>query len=897
MTIDPTKPQYDVFISYARKDGLEFAERLEKELNVRGIRTWRDKRNLDVYEDFTAEIEIGIHQSKFICICVTPSIEQNPESFVRREINYARQKNKPLIPLRLPEADMPVDIINLTWIGFFDPANMRELAYEPGLTQLLDRLKSNNEPNTYVVTGDPFQKYLETLYDRIVDYLNLTVIKEIELKAFEAPDKVSGGPTQTRNLLGGFFVRAGKQGSSSTNIQVATLKEGFEKFEGRVLLLGEPGAGKTTALMAFARNAIYERLDHPENPLPILARCPSWDSQKQIPLAEWLAEESGLEQARIEALLRDGKALLLLDALDELGSEREEEITNAEGEMEKHRYDPRKRFLSILPPNNQIVITSRITDYDDIGEKLPFPGAVTLSKLTNEQIEDYLTNVSGLWEAMKDDEALLDIARTPLLLSLMAYAFRDAADDVQQLGDLSEGDLRDAIFERFVKERYEHEKRSGGEMRFSLDEIREYLGSLAMENADGWRNTLGLLTVDDITDVPDSANFITLILHLNLLLPDERGYRFIHLRLRDHFAYPVALQSLNDPNEGVRGSAADVLGKIGDARAVEPLIAALDDPYENVRISAADALGKLGDPRGIDTLITMMSDNSFGMDDHIQVIDTLVNIGALSVEPLIVALYNANEFVRSNAADALGQIGDARAIGSLIAVLNDLDEQVRVNAVAALGQIGDASAIESLIAVLDDLDEDVRVNAVVALGQIGDASAIESLIAVLDDLDEDVRRSAAEVLGQIGDARVVEPLITILSDPEWIVRSSVANALGHIRDARAIEPLIAALREPDADVRHRTAVALGKIGNARAVEPLIAALHDPDVSVSSSAAYALGKISDARAVEPLIGLLSNALQVNLFERVYDIASEALENIGTPEALEAVRLWREKERRG
>lgn len=50
--------KYDVFISYARKDGLQHAERLEAQLQSAGYTTWRDKRNLDRNQDFSAEIEI-----------------------------------------------------------------------------------------------------------------------------------------------------------------------------------------------------------------------------------------------------------------------------------------------------------------------------------------------------------------------------------------------------------------------------------------------------------------------------------------------------------------------------------------------------------------------------------------------------------------------------------------------------------------------------------------------------------------------------------------------------------------------------------------------------------------------------------------------------------------------
>lgn len=56
----------------------------------------------------------------------------------------------------------------------------------------------------------------------------------------------------------------------------------------------------------------------------------------------------------------------------------------------------------------------------------------------------------------------------------------------------------------------------------------------------------------------------------------------------------------------VRGRAALMLGKLGDPRAVQPLIQALDAPGLQTPMYAAQALGKLGDPRAIQPLLTLL---------------------------------------------------------------------------------------------------------------------------------------------------------------------------------------------------------------------------------------------------------------------------------------------------
>ncbi|MBZ0297878.1 MAG: HEAT repeat domain-containing protein [Anaerolineae bacterium] len=55
----------------------------------------------------------------------------------------------------------------------------------------------------------------------------------------------------------------------------------------------------------------------------------------------------------------------------------------------------------------------------------------------------------------------------------------------------------------------------------------------------------------------------------------------------------------------VRGRAALMLGKLGDPRAVDPLIQALHAPGHQTPLYAAQALGKLGDRRAIQPLLNI----------------------------------------------------------------------------------------------------------------------------------------------------------------------------------------------------------------------------------------------------------------------------------------------------
>lgn len=379
-------------------------------------------------------------------------------------------------------------------------------------------------------------------------------------------------------------------------------------------------------------------------------------------------------------------------------------------------------------------------------------------------------------------------------------------------------------------------------------------------------------------------------------------------KLGDAAVEPL-IETLANSDANVRRAAADTLGKLACARALEPLLEMLADV--SIRSVTVKALGMLGDSRAVEPLMGLLED----VDGDVRSA-AVVALGKLgderALEPLIKNLKSADKNFSGLVADALGQLGDDRAVEPLLGILEDADRDERSAAARALGKLGDVCAVESLIEALKDGDGDVRSAAVEALGMLGEI-ALEPLTGILADADRDgnVRSAAAEALGKLGDMRAVESLIVALNDgyvcweaaealgrlgalrsvgllidtlkdenANWWVRTAAATALGNLGDARAVEPLISNLADLNVNVRSAAADALGKLGDVRAVGPLIEVLADIDVRWT--AAEALGKLGDARAVEPLIGTLKSA-DMN----VRRATAEALGRLGDGRAVESL----------
>ena len=98
--------------------------------------------------------------------------------------------------------------------------------------------------------------------------------------------------------------------------------------------------------------------------------------------------------------------------------------------------------------------------------------------------------------------------------------------------------------------------------------------------------------------------------------------------------------------------------------------------------------------------------------------------------------------------------------------------------------------------------------AVQALGNIGDTRAVDPLIYKLILSTGKMRELVIRALGNIGDKRAFEPLIKTLNvnsseelseqDPEFrTVRKLVIEAFGNIGDRRALEPLLRIISNAD----------------------------------------------------------------------------------------------------
>ena len=169
-------------------------------------------------------------------------------------------------------------------------------------------------------------------------------------------------------------------------------------------------------------------------------------------------------------------------------------------------------------------------------------------------------------------------------------------------------------------------------------------------------------------------------------------------------ALPYLLEALHDSywwyeREYAASDLLSAIEKMGTA-AVDPLIEALQNKEGTVRKFAANLLGRLGDPRAIEPLGMAL------YDLHHEVgkvsAESLARFGAPVLEVLVEALRHPEMWIRIHAIGALARIKDGRVTPILLELLNDPERDVKKQVIQSLGELKDPRSSNALQGIVSN---------------------------------------------------------------------------------------------------------------------------------------------------------------------------------------------------
>ena len=153
----------------------------------------------------------------------------------------------------------------------------------------------------------------------------------------------------------------------------------------------------------------------------------------------------------------------------------------------------------------------------------------------------------------------------------------------------------------------------------------------------------------------------------------------------------------------------------------------------------------------------------------------------------------------------------------------DTDGRLKPDIILALGELQSAAAVDRLVEIVEDREEDKgwRMYAAEALGRIGDERAIPALESLFAEQDALLKAYAASGLAHFPTEEVGRLLMQALKDSNWRVRITAAKALANPESEDALDILMyKARRDPVTAVRVEAVKALGEIGAAEGFDLL-----------------------------------------------------------------------------
>ena len=303
---------------------------------------------------------------------------------------------------------------------------------------------------------------------------------------------------------------------------------------------------------------------------------------------------------------------------------------------------------------------------------------------------------------------------------------------------------------------------------------------------------------------------------------------------RDRRAVPPLVQCATQKRDAaLRHEACRALGEIGDSAAVGILAEiAAHERLQYLRLVAIQSLGQLGSADAVASLLSNLSRWGRNAQERVALLKACEATGDLAVvPPLAKMLDNDDERVVLAAAEALGNLGATNAVSGLLRVATAGSRAVRAQAAKALGQIGDSRALPVLAEMLArDRYSKARVKAAESLGIISDTNAIPALKSALSDPDDEVRTEVICSLGHLGDTNCAAFIIALLKDKQrpTNVRFDVCYFLVEMGGPPGVDALTEMLADGDMDVRLAAGCALAALGQTNALESARSFIEHPN---------------------------------------------------------------------
>jgi predicted NACHT family NTPase len=309
------------------------------------------------------------------------------------------------------------------------------------------------------------------------------------------------------------------------------------KVYNKQIILGQPGSGKTSVVRKLVID-ISQGKGLPLIPIYIPLRNSALKTETLYNYINFQFEKYGIQEASLftEKILKEGRALLLFDGIDEIGVSTRQKLIDEINDLSKKYSD------------NKIIATSRISSY--AGELNDFK-EIEVCEFNRKDTLDFIDNWFGaeekknlLIDRLEHHPQIFEIANHPLLLSLICIVFEN---------DLELSSRKSTLYKRCIEcliRDWDAQRNFRRDTQFAkLDEPKRIT---ILNNIAFYLHNNGKIYFEFNTIAPFISTFINkfgleesdipmvfdeIINHFGLIIEVSKDvYAFSHLTLQEFFA-------------------------------------------------------------------------------------------------------------------------------------------------------------------------------------------------------------------------------------------------------------------------------------------------------------------------------------------------------------------------
>lgn len=569
-------------------------------------------------------------------------------------------------------------------------------------------------------------------------------------------------------------------------------------YSQRLVIVGEPGSGKTTSIRQVALRFAEACLANPDNlggnPLPVFVHLAGWDDEN-IPFSRFVYENVPFEVNRAQSA-RVGEFMFFLDGLNELGGN----ISNKAGKI-------REWLHSSEHYPKCVIVTCRERDYFGGGLELDLDW-LRIQALSDDQITEFVhahlaDTGNGILTALlpktKDSgvEArhLYHLAKNPYFLYALIIVFRRQPSHAlpRNSGLLSKA-LIEAVWNR--------EENAGRIQIGRFEQSQHELARLAFAMIDAGlptrvsREYATLFVSEETLEAAASATLIQL---------EQGSASFYHQLMQEYFAAiglrHIGLQHIDYSDTAGEGASwfFNLFGLEGSS---------FDSPtkWEQVVVALC------GIANDAESLVSQIAERRPLL--AIRCLRNGVDVPASVVlEQAKRNIESPDKVIRGSSALALGSIPDASNAQYVIGLLDDPDAEVQEAAMRSLAALGE-SANDVIVSYIENNHKQADKGFKLLVRQGIGATPI--LMRLVQNGNPLIRKEAIRGLGAIyavkGRSKVTTPealvdiVIQALSDDDSGVRWAALQHLEANPVSRAAESVAHYFLESINEAHWRTAL-------------------------------------------------------------------------------------------